>query len=59
LRSVTGELSSQFGGRQYRFISDAGAFYVSRRHILHDRFEGSASRISGGDCAEVFAAARQ
>ena len=42
LRSVTGELvESQFGGQQYRFISDAGAFYVSEPvgNILHDRFE--------------------
>ena len=42
LRSVTGELvESQFGGQQYRFLSDAGAFYVSEPvgNILHDRFE--------------------
>ena len=41
LRSITGELvDSQFGGKQYRFVSDAGAFYVSEPvgSILHDRF---------------------
>lgn len=41
LRSLTGELvDSQFGGQQYRFVSDAGAFYVSVAvgNILHDRF---------------------
>src|SRR4029453_9306812 len=54
LRSLTGELvESQFGGMQFRFITDAGAFYVSEPvgNILHDRFARLGATI--GDPVEI------
>jgi hypothetical protein len=54
LRSVTGELvDSQYGGQQYRFMSDAGAFYVSEPvgNILHDRFRRLG--VAAGEAIEI------
>ena len=54
MRSLTGELvESQFGGQQYRFVSDAGAFYVSEPvgNILHDRF--AKLGIAAGEPIEI------
>src|SRR4029079_11129553 len=54
LRSIAGELvESQFGGMQYRFITDAGAFYVSEAvgAILHDRFEKLG--VTAGEPVEI------
>jgi hypothetical protein len=54
LRSITGELvDSQFGGQQYRFISEAGAFYVSETvgNLLHDRF--ATLGVKAGEAIEI------
>lgn len=54
LRSIAGELvDSQYGGQQYRFMSDAGAFYVSDAvgNILHDRFQRLG--VTAGEPIEI------
>ena len=54
MRSIAGELvDSQFGGQQYRFISEAGAFYVSEPvgNLLHDRFERLG--VKPGEAIEI------
>jgi antitoxin (DNA-binding transcriptional repressor) of toxin-antitoxin stability system len=54
LRSITGELvDSQFGGQQYRFVSDAGVFYVSEPvgNILHERFQ--KLNVQAGEAIEI------
>jgi len=54
MRSLAGELvDSQFGGQQYRFLTNAGAFYVSEPvgNILHDRFERLG--ITAGESIEI------
>jgi len=54
MRSIAGELvDSQFGGQQYRFISEAGAFYVSEPvgNLLHDRFERLG--VKAGEAIEI------
>ena len=54
MRSLTGELvDSQFGGQQYRFITEAGAFYVSETvgQILHDRF--AKLSVTAGEPIEI------
>lgn len=54
MRSLTGELvDSQYGGQQYKFSTNAGAFYVSESvgNILHDRFERLG--ITAGESIEI------
>jgi hypothetical protein len=54
MRSITGELvDSQFGGQQYRFITEAGAFYVSEPvgNLLHDRF--ASLGVKPGEAIEI------
>jgi len=54
MRSIAGELvDSQFGGQQYRFITEAGAFYVSEPvgNLLHDRFASLGVKV--GEAIEI------
>jgi hypothetical protein len=54
MRTLTGELvDSQFGAQQYRFLTEAGAFYVSESvgMILHDRF--AALGVKAGEPIEI------
>lgn len=54
MRSIAGELvDSQFGGQQYRFITEAGAFYVSEPvgNLLHDRF--ASLGVKPGEAIEI------
>jgi hypothetical protein len=54
MRSLAGELvESQFGGMQFRFVTDAGAFYVSEPvgNILHDRF--AKLGVTAGEPVEI------
>jgi len=54
MRSLTGELvDSQFGGQQFRFVTDAGAFYVSEPvgAILQDRF--AALGVTAGETVGI------
>jgi len=54
MRSIAGELvDSQFGGQQFRFITEAGAFYVSEPvgNLLHDRFASLGVKV--GEAIEI------